>query len=287
MSTLRRDNVFVVGCQRSGTSAIWAGLTAHPDLKPIHGFDAETGFDPKELYYFRNIFAGRQQFSSPMYGWPVDELYLKKIVDATIEHCIEHHGSRSGRFVNAHPGDGLFIEDILATMPEARIVCVLRHPEEVIWSAAHAPWVARGRHLDRKALVQHAMHWRQHCIVAEKIREGLYGDSVLIVRHEDLIEDPAETARRLAEHVSVPVDSTMADQLGAPTFNSSFRNQEDPKILVMESRRAISRAKRFRQIIVDTIGCEMEAIGYSDLGNPPLIARPARKSSWHFGVTRD
>ena len=46
----RRDNVFVVGCQRSGTSVVWAGLTAHPDLAPVRGYDAESGYDPKELY---------------------------------------------------------------------------------------------------------------------------------------------------------------------------------------------------------------------------------------------
>ncbi len=287
MDDLRRDNVFVVGCQRSGTSVIWAALTAHPDLKPLRGYDPETGYDPKELYYFRNLFAGRRQFSSPMYGWPVDEIYLRRIVDATIAHCIEEHGSRTRRFVNAHPGDGLFLDEILATMPEARIVCVLRHPEEVVWSAAHAPWVARGHHLDRKVLVQHALHWREHSLVAKRVQDGEFGDSVLLVRHEELIEDPDRIAALLAEHVRVPHDPAIGAQLGAPTFNSSFRNQEDPRVLVDESRRAISRAKRFRQTILEAIGGEMEAMGYSDLGNPPLVPRPSRRSLWTLGATRD
>ena len=92
----RRDNIFVVGCQRSGTSAVWASLVAHPELKPLHPYDATTGYDPKELYYFRNIFEARRRFRSPMYGWEIDRRYLQTIVDATVRFCCEHHGAASG-----------------------------------------------------------------------------------------------------------------------------------------------------------------------------------------------
>ena len=104
-----------------------------------------------------------------MYGWSVDEIYQRKIVDVTIEHCIEHHGSRVGRFVNAHPGDGLYLEEILEIMPEARVVYVLRHPEEVVWSAIHAPWADPAQRNDREALRQSTLHWCQHAVVAKQV----------------------------------------------------------------------------------------------------------------------
>ena len=273
MAELRRDNVFVVGCQRSGTSAVWAGLTAHPDLAPLRGYDRETGYDPKELYYFANLFAGRRQFASPMYGWPVDALYLRKIVDATIEHCIEQHGSRAGRFVNAHPRDGIYLEEILETMPEARIVCVLRHPQEVVWSTAHAPWSESDARTNPATLRRFAMHWREHARVARRVIEGRFGESVLLVRHEVLVEDPSGTAERLAEHVGVSPDPVMAAQLGSPTFNSSFRDRASAKVLIPETRRMIARAQEFRRIVFDSVSEDMEALGYSDLGNPPLVPR--------------
>jgi len=271
MGSPRRDNVFVVGCQRSGTSVVWAGLTAHPELKPLRGFDPETGYDPKELYYFRNLFAARRQMPSPMYGWEVDRAYLQKVLDATIEHCVEHHGSRSGRFVNAHPADGLHLEDILETMPEARVVYVLRHPEEVVWSALHAPWGDPQKRRDAETIRQHAQHWRQHSNVAREVQTGRWGASVLMVRHEELVEDPVRIAYQICAHVGIDADPAVASQLGAPTFNSSFRNSASARELAIETRRAIARARRFRRIVFDTIGAEMEALGYSDLGNPPLV----------------
>lgn len=273
MTELRRDNVFVVGCQRSGTSVVWAGLTAHPDLAPRKGYDAETGYDPKELYYFRNIFDARASLASPMYGCPADQAYLRRIVDVTIEHCIEHHGSRAGRFVNAHPVDGLYVEQILETMPEARVVYVLRHPEEVIWSAAHAPWAAASDRWDPVMLKRHALHWSRHAEVALRVVRGEFGESVLLVRHEALVDDPVATAARLAAHVGLKPEPAMAEMLAAPTFNSSFRNQAPAKDLFGETRRAISRARDFRRIVFDMIAGTMEALGYFDLGNPPLVAR--------------
>lgn len=284
MARARRDNVFVVGCQRSGTSVVWAGLTAHPDLAPLRGYDADSGYDPKELYYFRNLFRARAEFRSPMYGWDVDEEYLAKLVDLTIEHCVEHHGSRTGRFVNAHPADGLYVEELVATMPEARIVYVLRHPEEVVWSAVHAPWADPRRARNPGTLRQVATHWRQHAAVAKRVVDGDFGDAVLLVRHEDLIEAPDEVAARLTTHVGVDAHPAVSAQLGGPTFNSSFRNEASPRALTIETRRAISRASFFRRIVYHTVGAEMEALGYTDLGNPPLVASPARRAIFASGA---
>ena len=137
----RDDNIFVVGCQRSGTSAVYAGLIAHPELKPLRPFDRATGYDPKELYYFRNLFAARRQFPSPMYSWDVDLEYLRRVVDLTVRFSAEHHGAANGRWVNAHPMNGLDLPEILETMPGSRVVYVLRHPQEVVWSMLHAPWL--------------------------------------------------------------------------------------------------------------------------------------------------
>ena len=280
---LRRDNVFVVGCQRSGTSVVWAALTAHPDLAPLRGYDPETGYDPKELYYFRNLFGARASFESPMYGWDVDDRYLARMVEATIRHCVEEHGSRTGRFVNAHPGDGLHLAEMSEAMPEARFVYVLRHAEEVVWSAVHAPWADPARTRDPENLRQVARHWCQHADVAQRVVDGEFGDAVLLARHEDLLEAPEEWAERLAAHAGVDYVPEMGAQLGGPTFNSSFKNQVSPAALAMDSRRAISRASYFRRIVYQECGAAMEALGYRDLGNPPLVPRRSWRSVFAVG----
>ena len=274
MGERRRDNVFVVGCQRSGTSVVWAGLTAHPDLAPLRGFDRESGYDPKELYYFRNLFGARAAFSSPMYGWDVDRAYLARVIDATIDHCIEHHGSRAGRFVNANPPDGLYLAELLEAMPEARVVYVLRHPEEVVWSSIHAPWSDPVTGREPKQVRKASEHWLRHAAVARRVVDGEFGDAVLLVRHEDLLASPAAIASRLAAHVGVEEVPEMAEMLGGMTFNSSFQNSAPPGRVIRETRRAIARAHDFREVVYRTVSEEMEGLGYVDFGNPPLVARP-------------
>jgi len=272
---VRRDNVFVVGCQRSGTSVVWASLIAHPELRPLRGYDPETGYDPKELYYFRNIFTARKRFSSPMYGWDVDRQYLRELVDTTVAFCCRHHGSASGRFVNAHPADALNLPEMVEWMPAARFVYVLRHPEEVVWSALHAPWAGSDGSLDDR-IRRNARHWSDYAQIAFDVLAGRFGDAVALVRHEDLLAAPDRVAADLAAHVGVEPHAAMADQLRAPTFNSSFSNDVDPASLNRQTRRRIARESRFRRIVVDSVGHEMEALGYEDLGNPPRLALPLR-----------
>jgi len=274
----RRDNIFVVGCQRSGTSVVWAGLTAHPDLAPLRGYDADTGYDPKELYYFRNLFAARRAFDSPMYGWDVDDRYLSRVVEATIRHCVEEHGSRTGRFVNAHPGDGLHLPELVDAMPDARFVYVLRHAEEVVWSAVHAPWADPNKTRDPDTIRQASRHWCRHAEIAKRVVRGEFGEGVLLIRHESLLQSPENWAERLAEHVGVDYVPEMGIQLGGPTFNSSFRNQAMPATLAAESRRSIARASYFRRLVYEECGEDMEELGYPDLGNPPLVPRRSWRS---------
>jgi len=50
----------------------------------------------------------------------------------------------------------------------------------------------------------------------------------------------------------------------------------DPASLNRQTRRRIARESRFRRIVVDCVGHEMEALGYEDLGNPPRLALPLR-----------
>lgn len=270
-SEIRRDHIFVVGCQRSGTSVVWAGLTAHPDLRPFHNYDAATGYDPKELYYFRNLFGARRSFPSPMYGWDVDREYVRRMVDLTVRFCVEHHGTPSGRFVNANPPDALVLNEILESLPDSRVVYVLRHPQEVVWSSIHTPWAA-GNCTDNEVRRQ-ARHWSSFAEVANDVIGGRFGDSVLLLRHECLVADPEGEAARIASHVGVDLHPAIARMLGGPTFNSSFRNDANPRDAIAATRRVIAREQSFRRIVVDAVGRVMEELGYRDLGNPPLVAR--------------
>lgn len=278
-----RNNIFVVGCQRSGTSVVYGCLVSHPELRPLRPYDPETGYDPKELYYFRNIFEARKQFRSPMYDWDVDKEYLRGLLEFTVRFCAEHHGTASGRWISAHPADGLHLAEILEAMPEVRVIYVLRHPQEAVWSMLHAPWVSNAEGIFEERVRRYAGHWRSFAHIALDVVRGLYGDSVLLVRHEKIVHDPDAVARAIIKHVGVPAHAAVGRQLGAPTFNSSFRNQADPREAMYATRCAITREPWYRREVIRQVGREMEALGYADLGDPPrwlelMLAAVSRRS---------
>lgn len=286
---VRSDNIFVVGCQRSGTSVVYACLVAHPELTPLRKYDPATGYDPKELYYFRNMFLARKQFPSPMYGWDVDREYLRRIIELTVQFCAKHHGAASGRWISAHPADGLHLPEILAAMPHVRVLYLLRHPQEVVWSALHAPWV-KGQPRSLRGRVKHiALHWRAFAKVALQVIEGHFGEAVLPIRHETIIDDPKLATRQITAHVGLPEHPAVFDQLVAPTFNSSFRNGAKPQELIEETRRTIAGEAAYRKEVIRHVGAEMRALGYQDLGKRPLrISRwlPPNPVGWHPAVSR-
>jgi len=260
-----QNNIFVTGCQRSGTSVVWACLTAHPELKPIRGFDRDTGYDPKELYYFRNLFAARRQFGSPMYGGDVDREYLREIIALTVRFCSKHHGARNGRWVSANPSDALHIPELIDAMPDCRILYVLRHPQEVVWSSAHAPWLeGNGADLSKRA-ARGSRHWKQFSQVAFDILEDRLDSRVLLVRHEQILENPEKIAREICSHVGVDFDPAVAAQLSGPTFNSSFANDAPPRDVIQSTRHQISQEKEFCEIVRNHVGEEMDRLNYSDL----------------------
>ena len=270
---IREDNIFVVGCQRSGTSAVYAGLIAHPDLKQLRPYDPKTGYDPKELYYFRNIFAARRQFASPMYGWDVDQEYLRRIIDLTVRFCAEHHGAGSGRWVCAHPMNGLDVSEILETMPNSRVVYVLRHPQEVLWSQLHAPWVKRQESGLEERVSQLANHWRSFAQIAIEILQSRFGESVLMVRHEELVEQTERVSAKITAHVGVSNDPAVLAQLAGPTFNSSFRDGASPRKLVAETRQNIAADQNFCSLVLKHLSREMEALAYENLRSGSGLAR--------------
>lgn len=272
----REDNLFVAGCQRSGTSVVYACLIAHPELTPLRKYDSETGYDPKELYYFRNIFAARRQFRSPMYGWDVDREYLRRLIGLTVQFCAEHHGAASGRWISAHPSDGLYLPEILEAMPGVRVLLVLRHPLEVVWSALHAPWRGDDDRSLADQVRQHAHHWRAFAAVAQDVIRGRFGDSVLLVRHEDIIEDPELVAERIMGHARLAPHPGVLAQLTAPTFNSSFEDDARPQELINRTRRTIASQDDFRSEVLRHIGAEMRELGYEDYRPDRHVDGPPR-----------
>lgn len=269
------EPIFVCGCQRSGTSVVWVSLIEHPELVPSKPL-SDHSFDPKEIPYFRNLFGARRLNDSPVYRTPLDDQYFRDTISATLEFCAREFGNQDGRFVNGNPADGLFVEEILRWIPGAKIIFLLRHPQEALWSALHAPWRDANAALNENEVRRLAYHWNEFGEIATRILAGDFGPAATVVRHEDILERPDSVASLVAQRVGIGNPDAIARRLRGRTFNSSFSNDSDPIRANRMTKRMIADSDSFRRLVVNHIGESMEALGYGDLGNPPLVPKSAR-----------
>jgi len=108
MSTGRLPDTFIVGEMKCGTTALANYLSGHPDVFVVPG---------KEVHFFNRdeVWARGRDWYAELFAGAAGE---RRLVD----------GSPSTLFY------GHAVERLAATVPEARIVAILRHPAERAWS---------------------------------------------------------------------------------------------------------------------------------------------------------
>lgn len=119
--------IFVVGLPRTGTTLIDRILSSHPQVRsagelqamPLAvklGGGARTPFviDPETID-------------------AAAALDPAKVGEAYLQRALAHHGAE-GRFVDKLPLNFLYVGYIARALPNARIVCLRRHPLDSVWS---------------------------------------------------------------------------------------------------------------------------------------------------------
>lgn len=174
----RLPDLVLAGVPKAGTSALARGLAARDDVylppdKEVHFFDdhRDRGLD----WY-------RAQF-------PVDESTLA--IDATPTYALVDDR----------------ITELSRTLPDARIILLLRHPVERFWSAY---WYLRSLGKEPRSMrrvIKQELSGTSR-LPYESIRTGFYpevvervwrcypSDQVLVLLHDDLLADPEATYQR-------------------------------------------------------------------------------------------
>ena len=123
------------------------------------------------------------------------------------------------------------LDRILRFMPEARILVMLRSPMEFLRSYKHQG--------DRKEQeLRERFHRMYHPALASLVGRGTYRaavdatnkwpDQIMVVRLEELVENPEELMPRIREHLDLPADAPAEYK----QFNSSFeQNPNQPSDL--------------------------------------------------------
>jgi hypothetical protein len=225
VSQVALPNFLIAGAPKSGTTALHVALARHPQLY------LSRVKEPK--YFLTDEADGPPQAQ----GGPGDA--------KTLREQVWHRAAYEGLFAEAPAGtligestslylrDGAALERIRATIPDVRIIALLRDPVDRahsnwahLWSAGLEPehdFVAACLLEEKRAAAGWAPFWRYLSLgkYGEQLDRlwGLFArEQTLILRYRDLREQPADTLDRISAFLGVQtglVTETTAENVTA------------------------------------------------------------------------
>jgi hypothetical protein len=206
--------VFVVGCPRSGTSALSWAIASHPEWWT----SLETHF---YYYLLRDDWFGKTWSSSvgcgswlDAHGVSGDEFLTH--VGAGFDGLMR---SRSGglNWVDGSPENLLVAEPLLRMFPHAHIFHVVRNPQAVclsmLSSGFNEPWA---RDLGAAIAV-----WKHYVAIGIALAQ-LCPERVTRLRQEDMRAAPAIIAEQIGRVLGLEDSTPIAEFLDRQKINSSF-----------------------------------------------------------------
>lgn len=195
----RQAPIFVLGMPRTGTTLVDRILSSHPDvesagelqvmqiaLKRLARTPGRHALDPETIDASRTL--------SPA---ELGHLYMDNAAP---------YRKSTRRFVDKLPLNFLYVGYLARALPEAKIVCLRRHPLDTVWS--------NYRHLFATGFSYYSYSYdlldtaAYHVMFDELMsfwRQRFPG-RVLEVRYETLVEDQESQTRRLLEHCGLSWD---------------------------------------------------------------------------------
>ena len=182
--------VFVIGPSESGWPEFGALLDGHRDLRA-----------PKELPLGSvHVDFDRRYAEFAMKELGVDRRELEHMVwDRVLHHELARTGKRV--LLDGSTENAALYERLLDCWPNARFIFLLRHPASIVASVLDS-----GRESELKRAVDLTL---EEVEAVEAARSALPG---LVVRYEELSDDPVRVARQVCGYVGVRWDPRMAER---------------------------------------------------------------------------
>ncbi len=216
--------VFIVGCPRSGTSALAWSLAQHPDFWT----SAESDF----LFDFFGKGSLRENYLRA-YGRP-HRPWLKKH-EVSINEFSTYIGlgidqmflSRSGnkRWIDATPTYTLMINDLALLFPNAKFLNIVRDGRAVVNSMINSGFDTAWAK-DFKVACE---TWK-HFVVLGVRAEVALDDRFLRIHHEELLHDTENVLQRIFQFLDAPMCPSSVDYLKTNRVNSSYDNKDKSDI---------------------------------------------------------
>ncbi len=208
----KTSQLFIVGHERSGTSLVRAILAAHPDfyiapndadpLMLLEGASCKGQFNVDRLGDLRSDFK--------LQAWDIDWGAVQTVIAGRELPCgevykivMEQYWKNSAAQWKAikRPKYERRIDLIKGLFPECRIVALIRDPRAVFSSKKYYGG-QMGRYWKicgflHVRLMTSILRWRKSVNLIREAEKRYGRDTVLVVRYEDIIENPTSFLRRL------------------------------------------------------------------------------------------
>lgn len=232
--------IFVIGMPRTGTTLVDRILSSHPQVesagelqamplavKRAAGTRSRTVLDPETI-----ASAASADLAA------IGHDYLARA---------RHHRRREGaRFIDKFPGNFQYAGFIAQALPQARIVCLRRHPMDTVLSNFRNLFAISSRYYDYSYdLIDIARYYARFHRLMAFWQEALPG-RILEVSYEALVADQEGESRRLLAHCGLEWDAACLDfhRNAAPVSTPSAAQVRRPIY-----RDALARWKRHEEAL--------------------------------------
>jgi tetratricopeptide (TPR) repeat protein len=192
--------VFVTGLPRSGTTLVDRILTGMPGLVSA----GEPVSFPAALAKLTGARSSRLVHAELLHRAPsVDP----DVLAAAYAEDIRRTTGVEGRWLDKLPLNAMLAPVILRALPQAKVICLVRHPADSVLSLYRQAFAADARDLHfTLRLSATASHVARFHRMAQLFEAHLPADRFAVVRYEAVVADPEAQARRLAEFCGLPFD---------------------------------------------------------------------------------
>ena len=204
--------VFIMGMPRSGTTLLQAILCNSGIYFPVpetHFFSRVTyglprsNFSVEDRKQIRRVLINKARIEVDR-EFPY-QLHSKKEI---FEYLIGVYNTNNKKtFLEKTPRHVFFYSEILEYYPDAKFICMIREPKNVVSSILKIPTKRR------KSIITVALLYNKISNAILNIRPN---NNVLVINYEDLTGQTNITVKTICEFLNIPYDSKLVDNVAAP-----------------------------------------------------------------------
>jgi hypothetical protein len=267
--------VFIVGCQRSGTTFLGSLLGADPEtiaipeaqfIPELAPADPDavsamnTAIDAIEKHYRYGIWNFDLQGSRP----DADGSYADAVRWLVTQYAARHGKPDVSRWIDHQPGHVREIGKLREHFPRLKVIHIVRDGRAVAASIMPMAW-------GPNAMQSAANFWAQRVAMGAALRDYLGEGNWIQVRYEDIVADPETELKKLCAFLGIDFNPAMTQGTGfaVPAFTQNQHQLvgQKPNAARLEAwRRDLS--PRQIEIFEALVGPLLTYLGYSrDFGD--------------------